>query len=595
MHHQADTLASYLFHTYTELQFQSPPACPAYYVPRVELMNEISSAVLNSDTTPTIGTTVTIRGIGGIGKSTIAKALCHDPIIKEHFTDGFLWISLTPPLPSPVNMLSEIYQRLTGKSTTNNFSVLKNEIKVLVSYHTCKLLVILDDVWEAKDAMIFVDMFNNCKTILTTRKMNINGIIPPIACFDIKSMLINESLNLLTLQIVDIQTLHVTDVVKIKELAKDLHCWPLLLNLVHGQLYVHCIEWNESPQDAILKVQQKLFDNGLTAFDSEDQLTTSRENAVRASITASLELLTKTEENVLFCIASSIIGFGVYTIKELLSTVLDMDSTQFEKCTKSLWCHGLISFHDITFPNVIFKIPCIEVHEVIAQFINENMPDEFYLSFSVKTMEVYRIVFMEKFFKAFKVANVALYFLSRADTIIIPCSIRFMIFLTKIIQISFSKRLNTLVGENIQFMQVLDNKVKKIIYNYQFPPLKHMHKIIQEDCSTIHSLLVDGKYNEVVAWTKQYFDNHPCKLTLEMVISNLNILLDSCKNSFNHKAALTIENYISHYTETFDTYNLWRKSTIVYAIGFLHVIYLTNAEVSDDDVNHYLACSQMGM
>ena len=62
----------------TELRFQPPPTCPANHVPRLELIEEISSAIWNSDITPTIGTTVTVRGIGGIDKSTIAKALCHD-------------------------------------------------------------------------------------------------------------------------------------------------------------------------------------------------------------------------------------------------------------------------------------------------------------------------------------------------------------------------------------------------------------------------------------------------------------------------------------------------------------------------------------
>ena len=76
-------------------------------------------------------------------------------------------------------------------------------------------------------------------------------------------------------------------------------------------MYYHCVEWNESPQDAILKVQQKLFDNGLTAFDPEDQLEASRENAVKASITASLKLLAKDEEIVLFSIASSFAEFGI--------------------------------------------------------------------------------------------------------------------------------------------------------------------------------------------------------------------------------------------------------------------------------------------
>ena len=223
----------------TELQYQPPSTCPAYHVPRVELLKEISSAILNSDVTPTIGTTVTIRGIGGIGKSTIEKALCHHPLIKEHFVNGFLWISLTPPLPNPMTMLSEIYQRLTGKCATVNVSVLESEIKLLICNPSCKLLVILDDVWEAKDAMVFVDVFSSCKTILTTRKMNINTRIPPVTCFDIEPMTIDESVKLLILQIIEVETLHVTDVSRIEELAKDLHCWPLLLNLVHGQLYCH--------------------------------------------------------------------------------------------------------------------------------------------------------------------------------------------------------------------------------------------------------------------------------------------------------------------------------------------------------------------
>ena len=300
------------------LFYQSPPSCPTNYIPRVEVLQQISSAVLNSDITPTIGTTVTIRGIGGIGKSTIAKALCHESLIKEHFTDGFLWISLTPPLPSLTTVLSEIYQRLTDKSTPMNVSILKNKIKSLITAHPCKLLVILDDVWEADDAVIFADIFSSCKIVMTTRKMDINSSLCPKKCFDITPMLIDEAVKLLTFQIVKVETLHPTDVDKIKDLAKDLHCWPLLLNLVHGQLYVHCIEWNESPQDAILNAQQKLHKHGLTAFDPDHQASISRENAVKASITASLELLSKEEKIMLYHVASSFAGFGVYTCKDVL-------------------------------------------------------------------------------------------------------------------------------------------------------------------------------------------------------------------------------------------------------------------------------------
>ena len=570
----------------TELQYQPPPTCPAYHVPRVELLKEISSAILNSDVTPTIGTTVTIRGIGGIGKSTIAKALCHDPLIEEHFVNGFLWISLTPPLPNPTTMLSEIYQKLTGKCATVNVFVLESEIKLLVYSPSCKLLVILDDVWEAKDAMVFVDVFSSCKTILTTRKMNINPKIPPVMCFDIEPMTIDESVKLLTLQIIEVETLHVTNVSRIEELAKDLHCWPLLLNLVHGQLYFHC-EWNESPQDAILKVQQKLFDNGLTAFDPEDRLEASRENAVRASITASLELLTKNEEIILFNVASSVVGFGLYAFKDVLSVGLQMDPKQFEKYTRNLWCHGLISFEDIIFPGMIAKIPCIGIHEVIAHYINENMPDEFYFS-------VYKIgyVFMDLFYKEYfntdVATNVGQLFVSLTDAIQIPFDIRLSIIAAKFHQIKYFNMLQRLVDQNIQLLQYDD-----FIHNSQLPSLNHMHRTIKEDCKTIHSLLADGKCNEAIMWAKQYFDNHPWKLTLETIITNLNNLLDLCKNSFNHQVTSTIEDHISSFNKDFKGFNALHRSTVLYIIGYKHVQYLVNAAASDDDVRHYLRCSRL--
>ena len=552
----------------------------------MKLLKEISSAILNNDVTPTIGTTVTIRGIGGIGKSSIVKALCHDSLIKEHFVNGFLWISLTPPLPSLVTILSEIYQRLTDKSAIPNASVLISKLKSLFLNPACKLLVILDDVWEVKDAMVFVDVFSSCKLILTTRKMDINAKIPPKMCFDIEPMSIDDSVKLLTLQIVKQETLHVTDVSRIQELARDLHCWPLLLNLVHDQLYVHCIEWHESPQDAILKVQQKLFDKGLTAFDPEDQLEASRENAVRASITASLELLAKNEEIVLFNVASSVVGFGLYTFKNVLSVGLQMDPKQFDKYTRNLWCHGLISVEDVTFPGMITKIPCIGIHEVIAHYINENMPDEFYLNV-FKIGLIFIDLFYAEYFNTDVVTNVGQYFLSKADAIKIPFYIRLFIISAKCHQIEYSNMLHWLVDQNIQLLQ------NDIFIHNQLPSLNHMHRTIKEDCKTIHSLLADGKYNEAMTWAKQYFDNHPWKLTLETIITNLNILLNSYKNSFSHQVTSTIEDYISFCNRIQLYLNTFQRDIILCIIGYKHVQYLVNAAASDDDVRHYLKCSRL--
>ena len=414
--------------------------------------------------------------------------------------------------------------------------------------------------------------------------MNINAKIPPVKCFDIEPMTIPEAIKLLTLQIVDLETLHAADFSRIKDLVKDLHCWPLLLNLVHGQLYFHCIEWNESPQDAISKVHQKLFDIGLTAFDPENKLEASRENAVRASITASLQLLAKDEEIVLFNVASSLIGFGIYTFKNLVSTGLQMDPKQFDKYTRNLWCHGLITFQDVTTPSLDTKVPCIVMHEVIAHYINENMPDEFYLQ-AFKIAGVSINLFLNEYCNINVANNVGQLFLSQADAIEIPFMIRFLIIPAKCHQILYFNFLHGLVDQNIQLLQ------DKLFHNNQLPLLNHMHRMIKEDCKTIHSLLADDKSNEAITWAKQYFDNHPWKLTLETIISNLNILLDSCKNSFNHNqvTSVIIENQISFYNGNLkDYFYKFQRRTKCLIIGYKHVQYLVNAAASDDDVSHYL-------
>ena len=100
----------------------------------MEIINEISKVIVDdsSDDDPTvcIGTTVTIRGIGGIGKSTLAKALCYHPPVKKYFTHGFLWISLTPPCLSPEAILRDVYNRLTNDSVTCSYPLLKDKIRL---------------------------------------------------------------------------------------------------------------------------------------------------------------------------------------------------------------------------------------------------------------------------------------------------------------------------------------------------------------------------------------------------------------------------------------------------------------------------------
>ena len=78
-----------------------------------------------------------------------------------------------------------------------------------------------------------------------------------------------------------------------------------------------------------------------------------------------------------------------------------------------------------------------------------------------------------------------------------------------------------------------------------------------------------------------------------MIITNLNVILESCKNSFNHKATLIIEKYISQYNKFFVEFNDHQRSLTLLVIRFIHIVYLVNAAASDDDIKHYIACAEL--
>ena len=176
-----------------------------------------------------------------------------------------------------------------------------------------------------------------------------------------------------------------------------------------------------------------------------------------------------------------------------------------------------------------------------------------------------------------------------SETVYIPFVIRVSMILARCVQILFYNKLNELFNLNIQLLQ--NEHLMDLICNQQFPPVKHIHKVIEQDCESIYSLLADGKHIEAITWVKHYFGNHPCKQSIETVISNLNTLLDSCKVISNcEEVVLAIKGNISLFSELLENFNGLQRITMLNIIGYNHVLYLVNATTSDDLV-HYLKCS----
>ncbi len=85
-----------------------------------------------------------LHGMGGIGKSVIARALCGDPKMQAKFSDGILWITLGQ-IPELIPKMRDWVNALGGTVTENAPTVdsLKVALTKLLEDRAC--LLILDD------------------------------------------------------------------------------------------------------------------------------------------------------------------------------------------------------------------------------------------------------------------------------------------------------------------------------------------------------------------------------------------------------------------------------------------------------------------
>ncbi len=71
---------------------------PNNYIEREQEIEYIKECLLKDSLHPTIvtstGKATSVQGMGGIGKSVIAAAVCHDCDIRRSFEDGIYWLTI---------------------------------------------------------------------------------------------------------------------------------------------------------------------------------------------------------------------------------------------------------------------------------------------------------------------------------------------------------------------------------------------------------------------------------------------------------------------------------------------------------------------
>ncbi|GCE11519.1 tetratricopeptide repeat protein [Tengunoibacter tsumagoiensis] len=125
-----------------------------------------------------------LNGLPGVGKTTLAITLAHDPQVRDHFQDGILWAGLGPQ-PNILGLLSR-WGHLLGISSSQMEKLSSTEAwakAIRNAIGTRKMLLVIDDAWQLEEALTFKVGGPNCAHLVTTRfpyiasHMSINGTI----------------------------------------------------------------------------------------------------------------------------------------------------------------------------------------------------------------------------------------------------------------------------------------------------------------------------------------------------------------------------------------------------------------------------------
>ncbi|MGH9277207.1 MAG: NB-ARC domain-containing protein [Acidimicrobiales bacterium] len=239
--------------------FMVPPP-PDEFVPRPELAERVLRHMLSPNSGP-VGLTTALKGAGGFGKTTLAQWLCHQPLVRERFTDA-LWVELGDNLLTAdlLGRVSDLCFLLTHKRET--FSNPDDAGMVLGRLLAERpILMVLDDVWSGSDLKPFLEGGPKCTRLITTRQAS---VLPArTEHVDVDQMSEDESFALLQ------YGLNSDDRTAFHQLMRLCGHWPVLLKLINAVLRDE-LRRGARLDDAIGEVTAKLRVQGPGGFDSTE-------------------------------------------------------------------------------------------------------------------------------------------------------------------------------------------------------------------------------------------------------------------------------------------------------------------------------------
>jgi WD40 repeat protein/cellulose biosynthesis protein BcsQ len=148
------------------------PPLPPNYVERPEVLKSFRIALISGGDSPGVAVTA-LQGMGGIGKTVLAQALCHDEVVQQAFPDGIAWVTAGKELSSNLVSRMQDVRRVLGDNPSSEETQTEciNRYRVLLGQKAA--LIVVDDIWQAEDIQPFLAESRRSRILFTTRDRSI--------------------------------------------------------------------------------------------------------------------------------------------------------------------------------------------------------------------------------------------------------------------------------------------------------------------------------------------------------------------------------------------------------------------------------------
>ncbi|MCU0857634.1 MAG: NB-ARC domain-containing protein [Pontiellaceae bacterium] len=300
------------------------PNLPPNFLGRPDLMRRVRDALLVDLQKPQVITSadakVGMQGMGGIGKSVLAAALARNREVRQSYPDGVIWVACGQKLTRDdlLARLRDIAKDLGGDTAFESIPQGQGVLRELLQAKA--VLLVLDDVWYAKDAQAFDVLGPRCRMLVTTRDAGIlhalHGGHIPVSLFTEP-----EALQLLADSITTKERpVFVADLPpEAHEVVRECGCLPLALALCGGMA--------KKRQGDFRNVLDRLRRADLDKIADRASINPQHESIWRA-MQASVEILSADEQH-------RFAELAVFDTEELLINLAERSLVQLDQKTEA--------------------------------------------------------------------------------------------------------------------------------------------------------------------------------------------------------------------------------------------------------------------